>query len=165
MKDQLLNKNHRTSISRREFLGHAGAIGLGYTFLRGSGSIARAASAGPVARPRQPGLIFETFEAGGISHYSYFIGDDINGTAVVIDPKRDVDDYLGLARKHRLRITHVLETHVHADFVSGLRELVDQTGAAGCASVEGDARYGFPVKPLRDGDIIETGNIRLKAIF
>jgi len=165
MKDQPLNKNHRFGFSRREFLGHAGAIGLGYAFLRGSSSIARAAPTQAGGPLRHPGLIFETFEAGGISHYSYFIGDHINGTAVVIDPKRDVDDYLGLARKHRLRITHVLETHVHADFVSGLRELVDQTGAVGCASVEGNTSYGFPVKPLRDGDIIETGNIRLKAIF
>lgn len=114
--------------------------------------------------PKVPGLIFEKFEAGGISHYSYFIGDPISGVAVVIDPKRDVDDYLALAAKHRLKITHALDTHIHADFVTGTRELNHRAGADSCVSIEGGAKYGFPVKPLRNGDVIESGNIRLKVI-
>ncbi len=153
-----------SSFSRRNFLGHTGALGLGSVFLAATSSVARA-MAGETARPAAvPGLVFETFEAGGIAHYSYFIGDALNGTAVIIDPKRDIDDYLALAEKHRLKITHVLETHIHADFVSGTRELVASTGAAACASIEGGAKYGFPIQPLRDGDVIESGNIRLKAI-
>lgn len=151
--------------SRRRFLGHVGALGLGTVFLTSTARVVRAAVGSDVAvSSNVPGLIFETFEAGGIAHYSYFIGDALNGTAVIIDPKRDIDDYIALADKHRLKITHALDTHIHADFVTGTRELAQRVGAMSCASVEGGARYGFPVKPLRDGDVIETGNIRLKAL-
>jgi len=114
--------------------------------------------------PKIPGLIFEKFEAGGISHYSYFIGDPISGVAVIIDPKRDIDDYVAMADKHRLKITHALDTHIHADFVTGTRELAHRVGAQSCASIEGGAKYGFPIRPLRNGDLVEAGNIRLKVI-
>ena len=150
--------------NRRNFLGHAGAIGLGAAFFPLSSMISKAGSSKKSETPEIPGLIFETFEAGGIAHYSYFIGDPISGTAVIIDPKRDIDDYIALATKHRLQITHALETHIHADFVSGSRELNARTGAAICASIEGGAEYGFPIQPLRDGSIIDAGNIRLKTI-
>ena len=156
--------NISSTTSRRGFLSHAGALGLGTAFLPFTASVARAASPKQADLPKIPGLIFEKFEAGGISHYSYFIGDPISGTALIIDPKRDVDDYLALAEKHRLKITHSFETHIHADFVSGSRELAHRTGAAACASIEGDAKYGFPIQPLRDGTVIDVGNIRLKAI-
>lgn len=151
-------------VSRRHFLGHVGALGLGAVFLSKSAKATAAASTKAKELPKIPGLIFEKFEAGGISHYSYFIGDPISGVAVIIDPKRDVDDYLELAEKHRLKITHALDTHIHADFVSGSRELNHRTGAASCASIEGGAEYGFPVQPLRNGDVISSGNIRLKVI-
>lgn len=151
--------------SRRGFLGHAGTIGLGTAFLPFTSMIARAASPKSPETLKIPGLIFETFAAGGISHYSYFIGDPISGTAVIIDPKRDVDDYIALAEKHRLKITHSFETHIHADFVSGSRELSHRTGSTACASIEGGAKYGFPIQPVRDGLVIDVGNIRLKAIF
>lgn len=150
--------------TRREFLGHVGAIGLGAAFLPFLGGVARASGRSGKVAEKVPGLIFETIEAGGIAHYSYFIGDTISGNAVVIDPKRDVDDYLNLATKHRLKITHAFETHIHADFVSGSRELNHRTGAAACVSIEGGAEYGFPVQPLRDGAVIKVGNIRIKAI-
>lgn len=150
--------------NRRSFLGHAGALGLGAVFLPFTSTITRAASPKGQDLPKIPGLIFEKFEAGGISHYSYFIGDPISGTAVIIDPKRDVDDYIELAEKHRLKITHSLETHIHADFVSGSRELSHRTGSTACASIEGGAKYGFPIQPLRDGETLEFGNVRLKAI-
>ncbi|RYD46940.1 MAG: twin-arginine translocation signal domain-containing protein, partial [Verrucomicrobiaceae bacterium] len=124
-----------TTTSRRGFLGHAGALGLGSAFFPLTSMIARAESAKVSdATLKVPGLIFETFEAGGISHYSYFIGDPISGTALIIDPKRDVDDYIALAEKHRLKITHSFETHIHADFVSGSRELSHRTGSKACAS-------------------------------
>lgn len=153
------------TVSRRNWLGHAGALGLGCAFFPFFAKVASAASNSKEAPlPKIPGLIFEKFEAGGIAHYSYFIGDPISGIAVIIDPKRDIESYLELAEKHRLKITHSFETHIHADFVSGSRELSQRTGAATCASIEGGAEYGFPVRPLRDGDVIEAGNLRLKAI-
>jgi len=154
----------KSAFSRRHFLSHVGAIGLGAVFLAKTGSVSGASAGKSKELPKIPGLIFEKFEAGGISHYSYFIGDPISGVAVVVDPKRDVDDYLELAEKHRLKITHALDTHIHADFVSGSRELNHRTGAASCASIEGGANYGFPVRPLRDGDVVQTGNIRLKVV-
>lgn len=153
-----------SGFSRRNFLGHVGALGLGAVFLSQVGKVKGAAPGADGKLPKVPGLIFEKFEAGGISHYSYFIGDPISGVAVVIDPKRDVDDYLALAEKHRLKITHALDTHIHADFVSGIRELNHRTGATSCASIEGGAEYGFQIRPLRHGDVVEAGNIRLKVL-
>ena len=104
--------------NRREFLEHAGALGLGTLFLPFSGSVVHADGGETDPAAAIPGLVFEKIEAGGIAHYSYFIGDVVTGTAVVIDPRRDVDVYLELAKKHRLTITHAVETHIHADFVS-----------------------------------------------
>lgn len=148
--------------TRREFLEHAGTIGLGAILLPHAGTLA-APSATRVAR-RSPGVIFERFEAGGISHYSYFIGDAISGEAAVIDPRRDVEVYADLADQHRLKIRYAIETHIHADFVSGARELAHRTGARIHASVEGGSDYGFPVVPIRDGDVIRVGGVELQAI-
>src|SRR5690606_33044885 len=81
------------------------------------------------------------------------------GTAAVIDPRADVEIYLRLARKHGVSITHIFETHIHADLVSGARELAAQSGSAGIfASGEGGAEYGFPVESIRDGDRFEFGD-------
>lgn len=156
--------HYESGLSRRDFFGHVGALGLGAAFVAVSGTVKSAPSAKAKDLPQVPGLIFEKFEAGGISHYSYFIGDPISGVAVIIDPKRDIDDYLEMAEKHRLKITHAIDTHIHADFVTGTRELNHRVGSASCASIEGGAEYGFPIKPLRHGDIIEAGNIRLQVI-
>ena len=72
--------------------------------------------------------------------------------------------YVELARKNKLTITHVLETHIHADFVSGTRELCDRTGTAKAyLSVEGGAKYGFDHEKLRDGDTIDLGRVILTA--
>lgn len=150
--------------TRREFLEHTGAFGLGALFLPVSAGVARAKDAKGAEAAKIPGLVFEQIEAGGISHYSYFIGDAVTGTAAVIDPRRDVDTYVELAEKHRLTITHAIETHVHADFVSGSRELADRTGAAIYASVEGGAKYGFQVTPVRHGDELKVGNVVFRAI-
>lgn len=151
------------SFNRRQFLHHAGALGLGAVLLPRIGRAAPANSEANVPEPL-PGLVFETFEAGGIAHYSYFIGDTFSGEAAVIDPRRDVEAYMELAQRHRLRITHAMETHVHADFVSGARELAHRTGADVYASVEGATSYGFPVVPVKDGQQIRVGSIRLRAI-
>ncbi len=148
--------------TRREFLQHAGAIGLGAVLLPRDGVLASSAAVDRIPRPI--GVVFERVEAGGLSHYSYFVGDVLSGDAAVIDPRRDVDAYLDLAAEHRLTIRHAIETHVHADFVSGSRELASRTGARIHASVEGGAEYGFPISPIRDGDEIRVGGVALRAL-
>jgi hydroxyacylglutathione hydrolase len=108
--------------------------------------------------------IFERVETKGIAELSYLIGDDSTHTAAVIDPRADVAIYLDLARKHRLSITHIFETHIHADLISGARELAAQSGSAEIfASVEGGADYGFPIAPVRDGDRFVLGETVLTA--
>src|SRR5262245_10369367 len=105
-------------------------------------------------------VVFETVRTDGLAHLSYLNGDRSSGRAAVIDPRRDVDLYLELARRHRLTITHAVETHVHADFVSGSRELAARTGTARAhVSVEGRPHYGFAHEPLRDGARLELGAV------
>lgn len=151
--------------TRRELLEHAGALGLGAFFLPATATIRRARAAEVPTKGRTPpGVIFETIESGGIAHYSYFIGDALAGEAAVVDPRRDVEVYVELAKKHRLKITHAIETHIHADFVSGSRELAHQTGAGIFSSVEGGAKYGFKINPVNHGDELKFGGVVLKAI-
>src|SRR5437763_16830897 len=89
-------------------------------------------------------LIFERIVTDGIAAVSYLIGDDEEGAGAVIDPRPDVEVYLELARKNGVSITHIFETHIHADLVSGSCELADRTGTAKIyASGEGGAEYGF----------------------
>ena len=101
----------------------------------------------------------------GIAQLSYLIGDDSSRTAAVIDPRPDVDVYLRLARKYGLSITHVFETHIHADFVSGIHELIDRLGGSAQAfvSAEGGAEYGFKHTALHDADSFEFGETLLTA--
>ena len=75
-------------------------------------------------------LIFETVQTEGIAELSYLIGDDVTGTAAVIDPRPDVEIYLELAKRRKVAITHIFETHIHADLVSGSRELAARSGTA-----------------------------------
>lgn len=103
---------------------------------------------------------FRQFYVGCLAHASYLIGDE--GEAVVIDPSRDVQMYLDEAAEHGLRITHVLETHLHADFVSGHRDLQVKTGAT--IGIGAKAKAGFPHRPLSEGDIIKVGRVRIKVM-
>lgn len=109
-------------------------------------------------------LIFERVQTEGIAQISYLVGDSGSGTAAVIDPRPDVDLYLTLARAHEVKITHVFETHIHADFMSGARELVSSLEDARlCASGEGETEYEFPVEKIRGGDKFEFGQLVLTA--
>ena len=148
--------------SRREFIAGVGGIGLGGLVLNTS---ARAADTPqpPKEKPTMS-MVFETVFTEGVAHLSYLIGDKATGRAAVIDPRRDVEVYVELARTHKLTITHVLETHIHADFVSGSRELADRTGTARIVlSAEGGAKYGFETQKLKDGDKIDLGRVILTA--
>src|SRR5262245_4835851 len=110
-------------------------------------------------------VVFETVRTDGLAHLSYLIGDRSTGRAAVIDPRRDVDVYLELARGHGLTITHAIETHIHADFVSGSRELAACTGTAKIyVSALGGSHYGFAHEPLQDGSRVELGAVTLTAM-
>lgn len=108
-------------------------------------------------------LIFEQFHTPGIAELSYLIGDDSKGVAAVIDPRPDVDCYLEKAREHRVGITHIFETHIHADFLSGSLELQRRLGTPKIfASGEGGwTRYGFDCEKVKDGDTFEFGDALL----
>ena len=82
----------------------------------------------------------------------------------MIDPRADVEVYVELARSRKLAITHIFETHIHADLVSGARELQARVGKAEVfVSVEGGAEYEFDHQPVRDGDQFEFGDLLLTA--
>jgi hydroxyacylglutathione hydrolase len=148
-------------LSRRKFLQTAVGASLGGLALLNQQSFADVET--PMSHPSDD-VIFETVRTDGLAHLSYMIGDRSSGRAAVIDPRRDVEVYLELARKHRLTITHAVETHIHADFVSGSRELAARTGTAKVyVSVEGGGRYGFAHEPLRNGSRIELGAATLTA--
>lgn len=105
-------------------------------------------------------LIFECIQTDGIAELSYLVGDDSDGVAAVFDPRPDVDCYLELARERQVSITHIFETHIHADLVSGARELCARVETAKIfVSHEGGARYGFDHEPLKDGDSFLLGSV------
>lgn len=99
----------------------------------------------------------EQFFLGCLAHASYVVSSE--GVAAVIDPQRDVDLYLDIAREKGLKIEHIIETHLHADFVSGHRELADRTGARICIGAGSGA--AFPHTALKDGDSLQFGQCRL----
>ncbi len=111
-----------------------------------------------------------------LAQAAYLIGCQKTGEAVVIDPERDVDRYIDLARANGLRIIAVAETHIHADFVSGSRELAERVGATVYVSDEGDADWkyawldkklgggSYDHKLLKDGDGFRIGNIEFQAL-
>ena len=109
-------------------------------------------------------LVFERISTDGIAELSYLLGDDKNGSAAVFDPTPDADRYIELARRNGVAITHVFETHIHADLVSGARELCARLGLAKVhASGEGGAEYGFEHEPVRDGDRFTFGGTMVTA--
>ena len=102
-------------------------------------------------------MYFKQFYLGCLAHASYLIGS--KGKAIVVDPQRDVDQYVREASERGLQIEYVLETHLHADFVSGHRELAEKTGAE---IVFGrHARASFPHRAVQDGDCLRLGDIEL----
>jgi glyoxylase-like metal-dependent hydrolase (beta-lactamase superfamily II)/rhodanese-related sulfurtransferase len=107
-------------------------------------------------------MIFTQHYLGCLSHASYLIGDETTGRAVVVDPRRDIDDYLGEAAERGLRIERVIETHIHADFLSGHLELAAATGAL--VSFGEGADVEFPIEPLRDGQRISLGEVTLEVL-
>ncbi|HSB64556.1 MAG TPA: MBL fold metallo-hydrolase [Thermoanaerobaculia bacterium] len=105
-------------------------------------------------------VYFKQFYLGCLAHASYLIGD--RGEAAVVDPRRDVDDYIAEAKAQRLTIRWILETHLHADFVSGHRELAERTG--GTIVFGESARAAFPHRAVRDGEEIRLGSLVLRIL-
>ena len=107
-------------------------------------------------------MIFTQHYLDCLSQGSYLIGDESTGRAVVIDPRRDIDEYLSEAAEHGLRIERVIETHIHADFLTGHLELAAATGAQICYSEDADIE--FPFVQLRDGQRISLGEVTLEIL-
>jgi hydroxyacylglutathione hydrolase len=103
---------------------------------------------------------FEQFYLGCLAHASYMLASD--GEAVVVDPQRDVEIYLQAAEANRVSIRHIFETHLHADFVSGHRELAARTGAKIYIGAQAEAE--FPHLPVRDGFHLQVGLISISAL-
>jgi len=111
-------------------------------------------------------MYFERIYEEGLAQASYLIGCQATKEAIVIDPKRDIDTYLEIARRKNFNITHVTETHIHADFLSGSRELARVTGATMLLSDEGgpDWQYQFEHEGLKDGDTFMVGNVKFEVM-
>jgi hydroxyacylglutathione hydrolase len=112
-------------------------------------------------------MFFERVYDKSLAQASYVIGCQAGGVALVIDPKRDVDTYLQIAKENNLTITKILETHIHADFLSGSRELAALTGAEMYLSDMGDEdwKYEFPHTNLVGGDHIKLGNLDFEVLY
>jgi hydroxyacylglutathione hydrolase len=115
-------------------------------------------------------MFFKRFYDDALAQASYMIGCQRTGEALVVDPNRDVQQYVEAARAENLRVTHVTETHIHADFVSGARELANRNGAQLLLSQEGGADWQYQYATdagatlLRDGDSFAVGNIRIDVM-
>lgn len=111
-------------------------------------------------------MFFQHVYDRSLAQGSYIIGCQATGEAIVIDAQRDIDVYIEIAKQNNLRITHITETHIHADFLCGSRELAAVTGATMYLSDEGgqDWQYLFPHEGLIDGDEIKVGNLTLEVM-
>jgi len=105
-------------------------------------------------------MYLKQFYLGCLAHASYLVGDA--GEAAVIDPRRDVEEYVDEARRQGLRIRYVIETHLHADFVSGHRELAARTGAEIVFGARAEA--AFPHRGVREGDELPLGSLALRVL-
>ena len=107
-------------------------------------------------------LYFKQFKKPGLAQLAYLVGDKSQGVAALIDPCRDIAEYLEDARKAGLRITHAIETHIHADFVSGAQEVREAVGAEVVGGKSSD--YGFELRQIAEGGSVELGAVRLEAL-
>ena len=109
-------------------------------------------------------LVFKTIQTEGIAELSYLLGDDDEGVAAVFDPRPDCDIYIDMAREAGVAITHIFETHIHADLVSGSRELQSRLDSANIyVSHEGGAKYEFEHEKLQEGDQFTFGETLVTA--
>ncbi len=107
-------------------------------------------------------MILKQYYLGCLAHVSYLVADEATHIAAVVDPQRDVDQYLYDAVRLDLRIQHVFLTHLHADFVAGHIELRDRCGAR--IHLGASATAGYEFTPARDGGRLEFGGVRLEVL-
>lgn len=107
-------------------------------------------------------MIFTQYYLDCLSQASYLIGDETSGNAIVVDPRRDVTEYLVDAREHGLTIVGVINTHFHADFLAGHLEIAEATGAWIGYGTRAEADY--PIRNLADGERIELGDVVLQVL-
>ena len=110
----------------------------------------------------EAGMILEQFYLNCLAHASYVIADPLSRTAAVVDPQRDVDQYVAWAAAHDVAIAHVFLTHFHADFLAGHLELRDRAGAAIHLGIA--ARAEYPFTPMREGETLEFGHVRIQVL-
>jgi len=108
-------------------------------------------------------FVLESILTDGIAQLSYLVADTATGAAAVIDPRTDVEIYEKLARKHGVSITHIFETHIHADFVSGSRSLADRVGTAEVYLSGVQADYDFKANSVKDGQEFDFGSFTLTS--
>ena len=115
-------------------------------------------------------MLLRYFYDEKLAHASYMVGCQATGEAIVIDANRDVDMYLRAAEANSMRIVGATETHIHADFVSGSRELAERTGAVLYLSDEGDENWkyqfldGYKHRLVKDGDEFKVGKVKLTVM-
>jgi hydroxyacylglutathione hydrolase len=107
-------------------------------------------------------MILKQYYLGCLAHASYLLGDEASSTAIIVDPQRDIQQYLSDAEKLSLQIRHVFLTHFHADFVAGHLELRDRCGATIHLGARAQAEYSF--LPMQDGDSLDFPGLRLKVL-
>jgi len=107
-------------------------------------------------------MLLKQYYLNCLAHASYLIGDPSSGSAVIVDPQRDVDAYIADAERHSLQIRHVFLTHFHADFVAGHVELRDRTGARIHLGSKAQAEFEFT--PMADGGSLDVGRTRLTVL-
>src|ERR1700733_12879053 len=107
-------------------------------------------------------MFLKQYYLGCLAHASYLIADEESGTAVVVDPQRDIQQYLADAERLGVRIRHVFLTHFHADFIAGHLELRDRCGADVRLGARAKAEYEFVA--MKDGDTLELPGVRLQVL-
>ena len=109
-------------------------------------------------------MIFQQYNLSCLSHFSYMVGDEETATAVIVDPQRDIDNYVKDAQEMGLEIKYVFLTHFHADFVAGHLELRDRAGAKICLGTVAQAGAEFETLAFKDGESLEFGKVRMQLI-
>lgn len=109
-------------------------------------------------------LVLEQYYLACLSHASYLVGDTVSGRAVVVDPQRDVSQYIADAKRYGLKIERVIETHFHADFLSGHLELASATGAVISYGAAAEGLTDFAIDSLRDAQRMSLGSVELEVL-